>query len=376
MKVILIRSNPIDPDIRITKEAQTLADAGYDVNILGWDREKKYPEIECRSNYLIHRIKLKAPFGMKIVFYLPIWWIYEFIWLLKERWDIVHASDFDTFIPALIAAKIKKKPIIYDIYDFYADVVTLPKLLRWTTAKIDKIFMKFASAVIIVDKSILKQIGGYINNYIVIIMNTPKDVFKNIKLEKKTENKKDIFTIFYLGGIYKTRYPNLDKIILSIKGMSDVELIIGGYADDNTIHELKKNMENMNNAKFIGKITDEEAIKHTIKADLLFALYDPSGLSNRYLSPNKLFEAMMYAKPILVSENSTMAEIVRENNYGIVVNCRDVKEIKGAIIKLKNDQGLCMQLGENARKAYDEKYNWQIMEQRLLGLYDKLLNCQ
>ncbi len=373
--MILVRSNPIDPDIRITKEAQTLADAEYDVNILGWDREKKYPEIECRSNYLIYRIKLKAPFGINIIFYLPLWWIYEFIWLLKERWDIVHASDFDTFIPALIAAKIKKKPIIYDIYDFYADVVTLPKLLRWTTAKIDKIFMKFASAVIIVDKSILKQIGGYINNCIVIIMNTPNDVFKNIKLEKKPENKKDIFTVFYLGGIYKTRYPNLDKIILSIKGMSDVELIIGGYADANTINELKKNMGNMDNAKFIGKITDEEAIKHTIKADLLFALYDPFGLSNRYLSPNKLFEAMMYAKPILVSENSTMAETVRENNYGIVVNCRDVKEIKEAIIKLKNDPGLCKQLGENARKAYDEKYNWQIMEQRLLDLYNKLLNC-
>lgn len=375
MKVILIRSNPIDPDVRVTKEAQTLADAGYDVNILGWDREKKNPKIECRSNFLIHRIKLKAPLGIKIIFYLPLWWIYEFIWLLKEKWDIVHASDFDTFIPALIAAKIKKKPIIYDIYDFYADVVTLPKLLRWITAKIDKFFMKFASAVIIVDKSILKQIGGYINNYVVIIMNTPQDIFKDIKLEKKPDNEKDIFTIFYLGGIYKTRYPNLDKIILSIKGMKGVELIIGGYADDNTINELKKNMENIKNAKFIGKITDEEAIKYTIKADLLFALYDPSGLSNRYLSPNKLFEAMMYAKPILVSENSTMAEIVRENNYGIVVNCRDVKEIKEAIIKLKNNPELCEQLGKNARKAYDKNYNWQIMEQRLLDLYDKLLNC-
>ena len=84
---------------------------------------------------------------------------------------------------------------------------------------------------------------------------------------------------------------------------------------------------------------------------------------------------MMYAKPILVSENSTMAKTVRENNYGTVVNCRDVKEIKEAIIELKNDPGLCKQLGENARKAYDEKYNWQIMEQRLLDLYDKLLNC-
>ncbi|TKY91106.1 MAG: hypothetical protein C5S46_07580 [Candidatus Methanomarinus sp.] len=105
----MIRSNPIDPDVRVTKEVQTLADAGYDVNILGWDREKKYPRIECRSNFLIHRIKLKAPLGIKIIFYLPLWWIYEFMWLLKEKWDIVHASDFDTFIPALIAAKIKKK---------------------------------------------------------------------------------------------------------------------------------------------------------------------------------------------------------------------------------------------------------------------------
>jgi glycosyltransferase involved in cell wall biosynthesis len=83
----------------------------------------------------------------------------------------------------------------------------------------------------------------------------------------------------------------------------------------------------------------------------------------------------MYAKPILVSENSTMAEIVRENNYGIVVNCRDVKEIKEAIIKFKNNPELCEQLGKNARKAYDKNYNWQIMEQRLLDLYDKLLNC-
>ena len=29
-------------------------------------------------------------------------------------------------------------------------------------------------------------------------------------------------------------------------------------------------------------------------------------------------------------------------------------------------------LGENGRKAYEKKYNWKIMEEQLLGLYDKL----
>ena len=49
-----------------------------------------------------------------------------------------------------------------------------------------------------------------------------------------------------------------------------------------------------------------------------------------------------------------------------------VEEIKKAIIKLRDDPELCQELGANARKAYEQKYSWKIMEQRLLSFYRKL----
>lgn len=38
--VCIIRSNPVNPDSRVEKEAWTLLDLGYDVHVLAWDRSK------------------------------------------------------------------------------------------------------------------------------------------------------------------------------------------------------------------------------------------------------------------------------------------------------------------------------------------------
>ena len=91
-----------------------------------------------------------------------------------------------------------------------------------------------------------------------------------------------------------------------------------------------------------------------------------------FASPNKLFEAMMYEKPILVSKGTTMTDIVEKENCGLAVHCNSVDEIRKAIIRLKDDPDLCRQLGANARRAYEERYNWVIMEQRLLAIYREL----
>ncbi len=46
-RVCIIRSNPVDPDSRVEKEAYSLAVAGFDVQILAWDRNSDHaPEEE------------------------------------------------------------------------------------------------------------------------------------------------------------------------------------------------------------------------------------------------------------------------------------------------------------------------------------------
>jgi len=123
---------------------------------------------------------------------------------------------------------------------------------------------------------------------------------------------------------------------------------------------------------YLGPIMYDIVIEKTLQADLLFALYDPRVPNNRYASPNKLFEAMMCGKPILVSDGTAMADIVKEEECGLVVPYGDVDAIKHAILTLKNDPVLCRRLGENGRRAYETKYNWKIMEERLLEIYRRL----
>ena len=59
---------------------------------------------------------------------------------------------------------------------------------------------------------------------------------------------------------------------------------------------------------------------------------------------------MMCGKPILVSDNSSMARIVRHNNCGLVVPYGDVGAIKEAIVKLR----LILVYGQNSEKTEED----------------------
>jgi len=368
MKVFMIRSNPIDPDARLEKEAKTLTEAGYAVTLLGWQRSGDAPPTEKRSGYTIRRIKLRAPFGLKIIFYLPVWWAIEFFQLLKLDWDIAHASDLDTYIPALLAAKIKRKLIVYDIFDFYADEILLPVPIRNLLAKIDIFLMRFADAIIIVDPSRLKQIGNAGDCGVHVIYNSPND---RVSPEATSQKQKGApFIIFFAGFLIPGR--DFETIIQAGKEIGGIQIIIAGFGSFKERLVTLSGQES--HVTFIGRIPYDEVIQRTLQSDLLFAFYDPGVPNNRYASPNKLFEAMMCGIPILVNEGTSMADIVRKETCGLVVPYGDINAIKDAILLLKNDPRLRKQLGANGRRAYEQKYDWKIMEDRLLALYQEIQN--
>ena len=365
-RVILIRTNLVDRDPWLAKEIDTLKRGGYAITLLGWDRDCKAsqpPQWETGDNYREIRLRLRAPWGFKILPFLPIWWCFVFFRLTVERWDMAHAINFDSIIPAVVAAKLKRQPIIYEIFDVCVDRVALPRFLRQIGIYIDKIFMRLANAVIIANKAQEKELNGIPNSNAVEIYKPPPDYFKKLDAQGN-----DIFTILYAGVLYRRRHLNLDKVFQAIRNIDGVRLIIAGYGDQvRDIEQWVNQAEGK--VKFIGKISYTEVLERTMTSDLLFALNAPIMPSVRYASCNKLFEAMMAHKPIIVSKGTAMADMVENENCGLVVDSNSVDEIRKAIVNLKESPQLCRQLGANGRRAYEEKYNREIMEQRLLTLY-------
>jgi glycosyltransferase involved in cell wall biosynthesis len=78
--------------------------------------------------------------------------------------------------------------------------------------------------------------------------------------------------------------------------------------------------------------------------------------------------------PIIVNENTSMADIVRKEKCGIVIPYGNEEALIWAVSRLKNDLSLQKRLGDNGRKAYENKYNWTIMENRLNSIYCQVLD--
>ena len=79
----------------------------------------------------------------------------------------------------------------------------------------------------------------------------------------------------------------------------------------------------------------------------------------------------MVGCPVITNVSREIVEY--EVGCGIMVDYNDVKQIKAAVTYLKNDSLLRQKLGNNGRKAYLQKYNWALMETKLLEIYKIIL---
>lgn len=71
--------------------------------------------------------------------------------------------------------------------------------------------------------------------------------------------------------------------------------------------------------------------------DFIVATYDVSGINPRYAEPNKLYEAIFFRTPIVVSRESYLEHKVKELGVGFSVNALDDKDIVSEVGKITPD---------------------------------------
>ncbi len=372
-KAIIIRGSSLDRETRATKIIKTLTENNYGVHLLWWNRGlnvRRSERREAGTQFSETVFNFKAPWGPKSLIFLPFWWAFIFFHLLTKEWDIVHTIQIISLPPAIVAGKIKRRPVVYDMLDTYEDSIFLPLIIRNFFVAIDKLFMRFADAVVLADEEQIKEVNGIPNNNVEVIYDSP---VTNVKISKKNGHN-DVFTLFFAGSLQSGKYLNLDKIFEALEHLNDVRVIIAGYGDLVTyITDVEKRMPEK--VKYIGEISHAEVLQRSADADLLFMLRDPVLPVNKYICGSKILESMMCGTAIIVNSGSSTANMVRRTNCGFVVDAHNAEEIVNIISKLKKDPEMSIQMGLNGRKAYDEIYSWDIMSGRLLKLYEKILTC-
>ena len=310
---------------------------------------------------------------------LPLWWAYELAFLLRDDSDVIHASDLDTLLPAILAKLIRKRKLCYFIYDFYADNLPdggfqrLRQRIRRFVARLERTGIGFADVLFLVDELRFAEVDGAHINKLYYVYNSPIDFIATpdaVAAGTASRVSADEMVIFYAGAMHGSR--GLGYMFDAVSGVEGVRLKVAGPITDNDLVVDELNRIG-NKAQYLGFLPSyNDVIRETLKADLLFRFEDPRVPKTKYASPAKLFEAMMCGKPIIVSDGGAMANIVRKERCGAVVPYGDVPALIDALKTCRGDPQLRAELGANGRKAYDERYSWAIMEERVLSGYRSL----
>lgn len=363
-KVTLVRSRAIDP--AVFKMADALYRKGYDVKLLVWDRAG---DGQPKVPYKVDRYLLRAPYDQfsAVLRYLPGWMLHQLLYFLTDDSDIIQACDLETLIPAIPAKILKGKRLGYIIYDFTADNIPsrMPSALKRLAAGAEKFAIRFSDVLFLVDECRYAQVEGAKIKSLYYLYNSPPE---RIAVDAMPPHN-SITTIFYAGVLHPSR--GIQYMIEALKRFDDMRLVVAGTGPEkDTIDRLPDDLKKK--VEYIGQIPYDEVVRRSREADILFAFYDPAIPNNRYASPNKLFEAMMCLKPIIVNDGIAAADIVRKENCGLVVPYGNADALAESITALKNDGEYRDMLGRNGRAAYDKKYSWHIMEGRLLEAFRNL----
>ncbi len=368
MRICIIRSNPVNPDSRVEKEVSALCSAGHKVHVLAWDRDDSYKR---RTEYLtvqncravITRIGFKASFGEGFKNIVPFAGfqilMFRHLFQNRDRYDVIHACDFDTAFLSQIAAKILHKKFIFDIFDF---IYGEPQ--NWFQKFIKKAEIRIISqsdAVIICSEERKKQIKDAHPKKLAVIHNTPMETGK--KAFETTGDRHPVRAVYV--GILQD-YRLLKEMLSFYKKHSEYEWHVGGFGKYE--QEFIDASQKYKNIIFYGKISYEQTLSLESQCDIITAVYDPRIENHRFAAPNKFYEGLMLGKPLIMVKGTGMSEIVKKYDIGELIDYSE-KGFREGILKLVHRKMDWKEMSKKMQNLYHEKYSWEVMADRLCRLY-------
>ena len=362
--IITIVHPPFDTRI-FHKEAKTLVEAGYDVTLVA--QHDGDTEVEG-----IRIIGLPKPRNRFTRIFGLTWLAFRLA--LREKADVYHFHDPELLLTGVLLKLFAKGKVIYDVHeDVPAQIITkhwLPTLLRRPLAAafdiVEKLVSRAMDAVVTATEGIAEKFQGCNP---IVIHNFPNfQMLPNPVLDPKKNEK----ILIYVGGLSKLRGAVEMVRALEYLAYDDLWLhLIGKFGPSELEQELQA-LPGYQRVLFLGWMEPKNVYTHLTKADIGLVCLHPEP---RYVVslPVKLFEYMAVGLPVIASNFPLWKEIIEGNKCGLTVDPLDPKEIAQAIEYLLEHPEERKRMGENGRRAVEEKYNWEIEGQKLLKLYEELL---
>jgi glycosyltransferase involved in cell wall biosynthesis len=289
--------------------------------------------------------------------------------------DVYQFNDPELLFIGLLLKKTGKK-VVWDMHEnIPADLMQkkyIPYVLKVVITAIysslEKFVVRRIDAVMCTRQSVQDELLKH-NKNIVILSNFPITNYK-ISIQKRDER-----IICFAGAIVRNYQHK--EIIQAIEKIDNVKYLLAGQINEKYLNELK-GLKGWKKVEYLGIIPFEEVKKMYSISSLGLAIHKYTAnmdwqIGNYALT--KIFELMLWELPV-VCTNYTLweEEIFSSYKCGITVNPKNVDEIEKAIRYLLDHPNEAAEMGRVGRSVVLESFSWEKEEEKLIGLYQNLLN--
>jgi len=366
--------NPYDGRI-YHREAKSLAKYGYSVSILslydGKRQETLYENINVRYIKAIHK-------NIYILWFIKLYMLFREA--LKINADIYHCHEPQSFMVGIALKILKGKKLIHDVHEYYPDDIEnagrfYKYYYMFTCYVFEPLFCWMADYIICADDEI-RQLYRKFNKKVVTLFNYPLTSLweEHPNAARETHRTKD--TLIYAGLISELNgiWAMLAIAVELVKQYKDLRLLLIGDISFNLKEKIDNYIQSNNLegcVKCIGNIPHHDVAAYLKTASLGLLLYNPIKKYCKNI-PTKQYEYAVSELPYVGTDLPPIKKFIDDAKCGLLVPPYNIEETVKAVNYILTHPDEAKKMGENGRKAVYEKYNWGLMEKKLLEIYSRL----
>ncbi len=368
--ILMLLTNPFVADPRVYKEARTLVQAGYRVTVLAWDRQKQYPATQIIDGIDVKRIQIGATYGRRwrqLGGFLRFYGALCFH-LMTTAYDAVHCHDLDTWLPGVFCGRLRGKKVILDAHEpeYYPYLSSgLKAGVNWLEG-----FLARRSHTLVVTSDF--QAGKYQRLRVTATVKVANYPALDFSGKQAADFRQKPLVIGWIGHLRVD--DGTEDLIAAFQSLQPcyptLELLIVGPGP----HDYRQKLAALIARQPAG-IRFQEGVAYGDvpglyrQLHIAAMLYRPAPEFQK-INVTKLYEAMANGIPIVATAISELPEIIAREQSGLIVT---QDGIATAIEYLLNHPEEAEAMGRRGRTAFEQRYNWELMEENLRRVYQASL---
>lgn len=387
MRVCMIYDADYPWDVRVEKILSTLGDYGCDVHLICRNLGKK-PTDEYLNNIHFHRMPYFNHDGINSslsfpAFFNPLW-LLTILRVVKETSpNIIIVRDLPLTLSAVIIGRTYGIPVVFDMAENYPAMVRdiwrfegikLANLVvrnPFIVDAVEALCVKLVNSVLVVTEEAKSRLIARYHldeSRIHIVSNTPRltDIYWTNSTDE-TPELAGAAKLIYIGGLQAGR--SLEVVIRGIALCADkfdCSLTILGKGEGEPNLKKLVNRLNIREKVFFKGWVEHAVIGPFLSASDVGIVPHPATEHTNTTLPNKLFDYMAYAKPVLASDTKPVQRIIESEGCGLIYGHESPEDFQEKLRQLA-DPKIRAKMGANGRKAIEEKYNWEVDSRNLLA---------